>query len=43
MDRLRETPPASGDELRMAGALTNRMLAYVSAPEANRLPEPHRS
>ena len=42
MDRLRETPPPSGDELRMVGALTNRMVAYVSAPEANRLPEPHR-
>jgi DNA-binding transcriptional MerR regulator len=43
MDRLRETPPPSGDELRMVGALTNRMVAYVSAPEAGRLPEPHRA
>ena len=41
--RLRDTPPPSGEELRLVGALTNRMVAYVSAPEANALPEPHRA
>ena len=43
VDRLRETPPPSGDELRLAGALTNRMVAYISESEAARLPDPHRA
>jgi DICT domain-containing protein len=43
VDRLRETPPPSGDELRLLGALTNRMVAYVSEADAGRLPEPHRA
>ena len=29
LPRLRDTPPASSDELRLVGALTNRMIAYV--------------
>jgi DICT domain-containing protein len=41
VDRLRETPPPSGEELRLVGALTNRMVAYVGAGENNRLPGPH--
>ena len=40
-DRLRETPPPSGDELRLVGALTNRMIAYVGEADARRLPAPH--
>jgi DICT domain-containing protein len=43
VERLRQTPPPSGDELRLAGALTNRMVAYVSESDAGRLPEPHRT
>lgn len=39
--RLRETPPPSGEELRLVGALTNRMVAYVSTSEAGTLPDPH--
>jgi DICT domain-containing protein len=42
VDRLRETPPPSGEELRLVGALTNRMVAYVGSGENSRLPEPHR-
>lgn len=42
-DRLREPPPPSGDELRLVGALTNRMIAYVSEADVGRLPEPHRA
>lgn len=41
--RLRVTPPPSGEELRLVGALTNRMVAYVSAADARVLPEPHRA
>ena len=41
LERLRETPPPSGDELRLVGALTNRMVAYVSETEVSRLPSPH--
>ncbi len=29
LPRLRDTPPPSGDELRLVGALTNRMIGYV--------------
>ena len=43
VDRLRETPPPSGEELRLVGALTNRMVAYVGAGDLSRLPEPHSS
>jgi DICT domain-containing protein len=43
LDRLRDTPPSSGEELRLVGALTNRMVAYVSEAEINRLPAPHSS
>jgi DICT domain-containing protein len=41
VDRLRETPPPSGEELRLVSALTNRMVAYVGAGETSRLPDPH--
>ena len=41
--RLRETPPPSGDELRLVSALTNRMVAYVGESEVSRLPAPHAS
>jgi DICT domain-containing protein len=41
VDRLRATPPPSGEELRLVGALTNRMVAYVGGDES-RLPDPHR-
>lgn len=43
VDRLRDTPPPSGEELRLVAALTNRMVAYVSGPEADGLPAPHGS
>jgi DICT domain-containing protein len=43
LDRLGETPPRSGEEIRLVGALTNRMVAYVGAGAADRLPEPHRA
>ena len=43
VERLRHTPPPSGDELRLVGALTNRMVAYVGQGELSRLPEPHSS
>jgi DICT domain-containing protein len=42
VDRLRETPPPSGEELRLVSALTNRMVAYVGEGETSRLPDPHR-
>ena len=42
-ERLADTPPPSADELRLVGALTNRMVAYVGSEAANRLPEPHAS
>jgi DICT domain-containing protein len=41
VDRLRETPPPSGEELRLVGALTNRMVAYVGAGDGSRMPAPH--
>ncbi|MDX6586194.1 MAG: MerR family transcriptional regulator, light-induced transcriptional regulator [Solirubrobacterales bacterium] len=43
VDRLRSTPPPSGEELRLVGLLTNRMVAYVGQGELSRLPEPHSS
>ena len=43
VDRLRETPPPSGEELRLVGALTNRMIAYVGDGEVSRMPAPHSS
>ena len=42
-DRLKDTPPPSADEFRVVGALTNRMVAYVGAETASRLPAPHPS
>jgi DICT domain-containing protein len=42
VDRLRETPPPSGDGLRLVGSLTSRMVAYVGAGDESRLPDPHR-
>lgn len=41
LPRLRDTPPPSGEELRLVGALTNRMVAYVGEG-ASDMPEPHR-
>ena len=43
VERLRDTPPPSGEELRLVGALTNRMVAYVGQAELSRLPAPHSS
>jgi DICT domain-containing protein len=43
VDRLRHTPPPSGDEFRLVGALTNRMVAYVGQGDLSRLPAPHSS
>jgi DICT domain-containing protein len=43
VERLRHTPPPSADELRLVGALTNRMVAYVGQGELSRLPAPHSS
>lgn len=43
VDRLSATPPPSGEELRLVGALTNRMVAYVGDGELSRLPAPHSS
>jgi DICT domain-containing protein len=43
VERLRQTPPPSGDDLRLVGALTNRMVAYVGQGELSRLPAPHSS
>jgi DICT domain-containing protein len=42
LPRLRDTPPPSGDELRLVGALTNRMVAYVGEGDIGRMPDPHR-
>lgn len=41
--RLEEQAPPSGDELRLVGALTNRMVAYVGGAEIRGLPGPHSS
>ncbi|MEA2388156.1 MAG: MerR family transcriptional regulator, light-induced transcriptional regulator [Thermoleophilaceae bacterium] len=40
---LAGTPPPAGDELRLVGALTNRMVAYVATGEALTLPAPRAS
>jgi DICT domain-containing protein len=42
LPRLRDTPPPSGDELRLVGALTNRMVAYVGEGDIGRMPDPYR-
>lgn len=42
-DRLQDTPPPAGEEYRLVGALTNRMVAYVGQAGASRLPAPHAS
>ncbi|MDQ3934774.1 MAG: MerR family transcriptional regulator [Actinomycetota bacterium] len=42
-ERLSDTPPPSAEELRLVGALTNRMVAYVGEATSTRLPEPHAS
>jgi DICT domain-containing protein len=42
LPRLRDTPPASAEELRLVGALTNRMVAYVGSGDGERMPGPHR-
>jgi DICT domain-containing protein len=39
--RLAVSPPPAGDELRLSGALTSRMVAYVATGEGLRLPAPH--
>jgi hypothetical protein len=42
--RLRDAPPPASDELRLAGALTNRMVAYVATGDGSvTLPAPHAS
>lgn len=43
VERLRATPPPSGEELRLVGLLTNRMVAYVGSGDVSRLPAPHSS
>ena len=40
---LAGTPPPAGDELRLVGALTNRMVAYVATGEELTLPAPRAS
>jgi DICT domain-containing protein/predicted DNA-binding transcriptional regulator AlpA len=42
-DRLGDEPPPSGEELRLVGALTNRMVAYVGGAGLRVLPAPHSS
>jgi DICT domain-containing protein len=42
LPRLRDTPPASAEELRLVGALTNRMVAYVGRADTGEMPGPHR-
>lgn len=41
LPRLRDTPPPSGEELRLVGSLTNRMVAYVGQDAADGMPGPH--
>jgi DICT domain-containing protein len=43
VERLRETPPPSADELRLVGALTSRIVAYVGQGQLSGLPAPHSS
>jgi DICT domain-containing protein len=42
-ERLADTPPPAAEELRLVGALTNRMVAYVGQAATSRLPAPHAS
>jgi DICT domain-containing protein len=42
LPRLRDTPPQSAEELRLVGALTNRMVAYVGQGDPGGMPGPHR-
>jgi DICT domain-containing protein/predicted DNA-binding transcriptional regulator AlpA len=42
-ERLAAEPPPSGEEMRLVGALTNRMVAYVGGVEVRGLPAPHSS
>ena len=42
-DRLAERPPGSDEQMRLVGALTNRMVAYVGGAEVTGLPAPHSS
>lgn len=42
-ERLSDSPPPSAEELRLVGALTNRMVAYVGQAAASGLPAPHAS
>ncbi|HEX8741936.1 MAG TPA: DICT sensory domain-containing protein [Thermoleophilaceae bacterium] len=42
-ERLSDTPPPAGEEFRVVGALTNRMVAYVGQAATSRLPAPHSS
>ena len=41
--RLAESPPPSGEQVRMVGALTNRMVAYIGGAPVTPLPAPHSS
>ena len=40
LPRLRDTPPPTGDDLRLVGSLTNRMVAYVGEGDIGRMPAP---
>ncbi|MGE5635678.1 MAG: DICT sensory domain-containing protein [Nocardioidaceae bacterium] len=40
---LDEAPPPSDEQVRLAGALASRMVAYVGGAEASSLPAPHAS
>ena len=42
LPRLRDTPPPSAEELRLACALTNRMVAYVGRGDPGGMPGPDR-
>ena len=43
LERLAQRPPPSDDSMRLVGALTNRMVAYVGGAEVTRFPAPHSS
>lgn len=40
-EQLEGEPPPSGEEMRVVGALTNRMVAYVGGAAVRGLPAPH--
>jgi len=42
-DRLAERPPPSDEQMRLVGALTSRMVAYVGGAAVTDLPAPHSS